>query len=161
MERISARDVVRTWEKMSNLSPTNIPALIEEFSDQQPLILAYLLAVGEREFNQDEKELLLYLGTTVWQMMSRTETAPVQITEETLETIESSNLQMLEYLEGESDEDFIATVETIYSNYNQPDVLRHIVETLMEDEDDFVREDRKGMMLIYLKTVIDCFDKSL
>jgi len=82
------------------------------------------------------------------------------VTEETLDAVDDSNTKMLEYLENESEFDFIDTVETIFKNYNQPGVMRYVVEALMEDTEDYtLREAMKGVMLIYLKTVIDCFDK--
>lgn len=161
MKPISSGIVEKTWKKLSSMSPLKAPRLINDMSKQQPLILAYLMAAGEDMLNQDEKELLLYLGVVVWQIMSQGSAPLPKVTEETLDAIENSNVKMLEYLEGESEIDFIETVENIFTNYNQTEVLKYVVEALMEEEDEesFIRDEVKGIMLIYLKTVIDCFDK--
>ncbi|MBC8484906.1 MAG: hypothetical protein H8D45_02575 [Bacteroidetes bacterium] len=82
------------------------------------------------------------------------------ITEQTLDEVEESNIKMIEYLEGESEAGFKYSVEMITNNYNQPEVLRYVVEALMEEEEEgcLIRDENKGLMTINLKTVIDCFD---
>jgi len=138
-----------------------MPKLINLMSREQPFILTYLMAIDNAILNQDERELLFYLGVVVWQIMSQGSTPLPKVTQETLDEVEESNTKMLEYLEGESETSFIETVETIVKNYNQPEVLRYVIEALMEesDEESLIRDEYKGMMMINLKTVIDCFDK--
>jgi len=77
-----------------------------------------------------------------------------------IKKIEDKNFNMLEYLEGETETDFFATVATIIENYNQPEVLKYVVEALMEEDGEAVaiRNENAGIMMIYLKTVLDCFD---
>jgi hypothetical protein len=145
---------------MGTMPPHQMPKLIDRISKQQPLVLAYLLATGEQLFNQDERELFLYLGVVVWQIMSRGNKPLSKVTEATLDRMEENNMKMLEYLEGESEADFIEAVEKMLKNYNQQEVLKYVIEALMEDEEDFfITDESKGLMLLYLKTVIDCFDK--
>jgi len=143
------------------MSPQEMPKLINLMSREQPFILTYLMAIDNAILNQDERELLFYLGVVVWQIMSQGSTPLPKVTQETLDEVEESNTKMLEYLEGESETSFIETVETIVKNYNQPEVLRYVIEALMEesDEESLIRDEYKGMMMINLKTVIDCFDK--
>ncbi|MGQ9498721.1 MAG: hypothetical protein ACUVSP_10670 [Desulfotomaculales bacterium] len=43
--------------------------MVNQMSRQQPAVLAYLLAAGEGLLNEDEQELLFYLGVVVWQIM--------------------------------------------------------------------------------------------
>ena len=161
MNKISGDIVENTWREMSVLSPLKYPKLVNKLSKEQPVILAYFLAVGDEFLNKDEQELLLYLGLVVWRVMSKGDTPIPQVTEKMVEEAEDKNIKMLEYLDGESESGFIDTVETIIENYNQPEVLQFVVEALIEEdeEDDAnIREESIGMMMIYLKTVIDCFD---
>ena len=46
------------------------------------------------------------------------------------------------------------------SGYSQPEVLKYVVEAIMEqpDEDCVIRDENLGVMFLDLKTVIDCFD---
>ena len=161
MNKISAEIVERTWKEMSTMSPLNYPKLINKFSKEQPFILTYLIAVDGQQFNEDERELLLYLGVVIWMMMSRGNNPLPKVTEKIIDDAEEKNIKMLEYLEGETETDFYETTDTILQDYNQPEVLRYVVEALMEDDDEDVdiQEENFGLMMIYLKTVIDCFDK--
>lgn len=161
MKPISADVVEKTWEKIGGMSPSQVKRLIKRMIKEQPLILAYLLAADEDVLNQDERELLLYLGTVVWQIMRQGDTPLPKITEKVLDDAAESNVKMLEYLEGESDDVFMDTVEKIMDDYPQPEVLWYVVDALMEgpEEGCLIREENKGLMMLHLKTVIDCFSK--
>ena len=161
MKPISASIVKKTWRKMEKISPDEARQFVNLMSREQPFILVYLMAIGGDTLNQDERELLLYLGIVIWQIMLQGDTPLPKITRETLDNVEKSNMKMLEYLEGESDVDFVETVEKIVANYPQPEILKYVLEALMEkpEGNSLIRDINKGAMFIYLKTVIDCFSK--
>lgn len=71
MKPISSDIVEKTWEKMEETPPQKAWEIIEVMRRQQPFVLAYLMAVGGDMFNQAERELLLYLGVVIWQIMSQ------------------------------------------------------------------------------------------
>ncbi len=161
MNPISSDIVEKIWKKAGGISPEKGPEMIKRMSKQQPLILAYLMSTGDDVLSQEERELLLYLGVDVWQIMFQGTTQLPKVTEKVLDEIEDSNMKMLEYLEDESEGGFIDTVEKIINNYNQREVLRYVVEAIMEEpeEGSMIGDENTGIMMIYLKTVIDCFDK--
>jgi len=161
MNKIPAETVERTWKEMSTMSPLNYPKLIDKFSKEQPIVLTYLIAVGDEQFNEDERQLLLYLGVVVWMIMSRGNKALPRVTEKMIDEAEKKNIKMLEYLEDETVTGFYDTTATILEGYNQPELLRYVVAALMEEHEEEVdiREENIGIMMIYLKTVIDCFDE--
>lgn len=161
MNTISAEIVERTWQEIATMPPANYPKIINQFAKEQPFILGYLMSVDEEQFNEDERELLFYLGTVVWRMMSQGHKPLQKVTEEMIFEAEDNNFRMLQYLEGEDETEFYDTTAKMLQSYNQPEVLRYVVEALMEEDEQGVniREDNVGMMMIYLKTVIDCFDK--
>lgn len=158
MKKITDEIVEMTWKRIGGMSASQIPELIQQMQRQQPVILVYLMASGGDTLNGEERELLLYLGVVVWQIMLQGDIQPPQVSEETLAEAETSNTKMLEYLGGESESNFIETTKVILNNYAQPEVLRYVTEVLMEDDEDLVREDNKGMICIFLKTVIDCLN---
>lgn len=84
-----------------------------------------------------------------------------KITGDTLDGVEKANIEMLEYLAGESETDFMDTLRQVVNNYPQPEVLKYVVEALVEkpEEGSLIREEKKGYILIYLKTIIDCFSR--
>lgn len=160
MEPIPSEVVDKTWKRVASTSPRNAPKLVKLMTKEQPAILAYLLAVDNDVFNRDERELLLYLGVVVWQIMSQGSKALSMITEEILDDAEARNVKMAEYLQGETDDDFTETTRNIIGNYRQAEVLRYVVEAIMEEPEKgcHIRDDNRGFMLLDLKTVIDCFD---
>lgn len=161
MDTISSEIVEETYKKIGGMPPQEAPKMVNRMSKQQPLVLAYLMATGHDILNQDERELLLYLGIVVWQIMNQGTKSLPEITEKILDKTEDSNMKMLEYLDDESESGFIDTLEKIINNYNQPEVLRYVVEALVEEpnEESMVRDENIGIMMIFLKTVIDSFDK--
>lgn len=161
MNPISSEIVEKTWKEIGGQSPETAPEMIKHMTKKQPVILAHLMASGHDILNRDERELLLYLGIVIWQIMLQGDTPLPKVTEKTLEDIDKSNMKMLEYLEGESDTGFIETTEQLFKDYLQPEVLKYVIEAIMEEphEDCQIRDEYKGIMVIYLKTIIDCFNK--
>jgi hypothetical protein len=162
MNPIPSEVVEKTWKRVGSMSPLQGQKMINEMSKQQPVILAYLLAAGDDLLNQDERELLLYLGVVVWQIMIQGNNAPLpKVTEKALDKAERKNMKMLERFAGKAFDQMEKGVEAMFRNYNQREVLKYVVEALMEDPEEgcFIREENKGIMMVFLKTVIDCFDR--
>ena len=162
MNSISSDIVEKTWNEIGGQAPEKGQEMIKHMSKEQPIIFAYLMSTGDDILNQDEKELLLYLGVVVWQIMSQGTASLPGITSKIMEEAEDLNMKMLVYLEGEPETTFMNTVEKMINNYNQPEVLRYVLEALMEEEPEeecMIRDENIGIIMIFLKTVIDCFDK--
>ncbi len=159
MKPIAADIVDNTWQRVSALPDHDAPRLIQRMSREQPAVLAYLMAVDNDLFNDDERKLLLFLGVVVWQIMLQGSKRLRPITEEMLEKAKARNLKMSEYLQKESAGGFEEATRTIVSNYSQPEVLRYIVEALMGEPEEgcIIRDEYKGIMMLDLKTIIDCF----
>lgn len=164
MNPISASTIESRNAQISNLSEEALEELIDQASEQQPFMLAYLMAAGETEFNPAEQELLLYTGIMVWQIMRKEDQKLGSVTEEALETAEETNRLLIEYLEGEAEVDLFETVETVIGSYNQGDLFRFIIETIMDEEEggysdeEPIRSPMKGMLIFYLKILVDCLD---
>lgn len=160
MKPITQEIVEKTWQKISGLEDEKMALLRAQMDQEQPGVLSYLMAAGDDLLNEDERELLLYLGTVVWQIMLQGSRSLRRVTIPQLEFAENANFSTLDDLSGESPADLIAAVEEMVASYSQPEVLKYVIEALMEEDDEEIdiTEDGKGLMLIYLKTVIDCFD---
>lgn len=128
MDPIPVEIVERTWQRMAALSPRHAPKLIQRMAKEQPTVLAYLMATDDDILNPDERQLLLYLGVVVWQMMSQGSKPLPTITEKILDDVETRNIKMAEYLQNETESDFVEVTTTIINSYRQPEVLRYVVE---------------------------------
>ena len=166
MKPIPAETVERRQARIANLPEEALEELIDRASDEQPFMLAYLMAAGEAEFNSSEQELLLYVGVVIWQIMREEQEQMRALSEEDLETAEETNRQLIEYLEGEPEHELLETVETVIGGYSQGPLLRFVIESVMdEDEEAYddmepVRDEMKGMLIFYLKILIDCLDEA-
>jgi hypothetical protein len=163
MQTISEAIVERTWKRMARMPVDEMPKLVERMEKAQPEIMAFLMGVDYDVFNQDERELLFYLGTVIWEMMRQGTPPPKRVNEKRMDKFIDRTDQMAEYLMDESAEDFEAVVTQIFKNHNQINVLRYVVEALFEMEDDTeytdVREEMKGLIFINLKTVVEALDQ--
>jgi len=130
---------------------------------QQPFILTYLMATGNDILLMQEREALLFMGVMLWQIVHAVHDTIPQISGEDLDECEAKNVKMLEYLAGEPERDFMDTVEKIMAKYHQPELLRFIIDRLMEETDKGIEisDDNVGMMVIYLKSIIDCLDVAI
>ena len=70
-EPVSDALVAEVWQEMAVMSASQIPGLIDQMQDEQPVLLAFLLALEGDELPQEEFEVILDLGIAVWQMMKR------------------------------------------------------------------------------------------
>ena len=159
MDQITSEIVEETWKRMAAMSEREAQELAKLFVKQQPVVASYLLVVDSDVLNQDERQLLFYLGTVVWQMMSQGKTPLPTVTEDDLFRAEDTNIKMVEYLQGETESGFRQVTETILNSHQQPEVLRYVIEALMEEPEEgcIIRDENLGIMFLDLKTVIDCF----
>jgi hypothetical protein len=164
MQTLSEKIVERTWQHMAQMPLHEVPQVVERLEREQPEILAFLLAADYDVLNQDERELLLYLGTAIWEMMRQGTPRPKRVGEKRMDRCIERTDQMAEYLMGESPGDFEDAVKQIFKGHNQINVLRYAVEALFEmeeeeEEETGVREEMKGLIFMSLKTVVEALDQ--
>ncbi|SEH07578.1 hypothetical protein [Candidatus Venteria ishoeyi] len=163
MKVISIEEIEEYLNEIDNTPEKEIEAIVIRMSEEQGYALTYLMAVGGDSFDEDEHEAFFYLGFSIWYIMEKINSNMPMITEEEIDSVEQNNFKMLDVMSDETEAEITKLIEIIVENYNQPNLFGYIVESLMEEEDDdgdpLFREENSGMMLIYLKTVVDCFDK--
>lgn len=156
MKPISFETVEQTWQQSSQMAPQEGKRMVKQVNAVQPAVLAYLLSAGDDFLNQDEKELLLYLGLVVWRIMSKGSGQLPTVSQKMLRQKEEGNIKLVKKIETAP-----KGIDQFLTEYNQPEVLRYVVDALNEEnpaDGALIKEENKGMMMIYLKTVIDCFD---
>ncbi|HEX2958554.1 MAG TPA: hypothetical protein VHO70_17085 [Chitinispirillaceae bacterium] len=161
MKTLSTEVIDQQWKSIETMNLDDVPDFITDLGRSQPYVLTYLMATGEDILNQKEREILLFMGIMVWNITKLCINEPMEILSDKLLDCEKKNVAMLEYLAGEPDTDFIDTVDGIMSKYHQHTLLKYIIDRLMEDykeEHSAVREENIGMIVIYIKSLIDCLD---
>ncbi len=163
MQTISEEIVERTWRKMAAMPSQDMPKLLEKMEKEQPEIMAFLMAIDHDMLNQDERELLFYLGMVVWQIMREGTPRPKRVSAQRLDELVVSTAKIVESFMTESPGDFMAVMARMFKDHHQINVLRYIVEALFELEADAerteAREEMKGVVFKNLKIVLEALDQ--
>ena len=92
---ISAEIVERAWQRVAALPPQRARELSERIAREQPIVTAYLLAIGDAVFDQHEAELILYIGLVVWQIMEQAGRPLRRVTAATIDQAEAANQEFM------------------------------------------------------------------
>lgn len=165
MKKIDFDTIELASEEINELDDQKVDALIEKFSNEQPYIMTYLMAIYDEDLSEEERELLFFIGIKIWYTFLKIAKNIPIITEEEIDNAEADNDDMLNYLEAEDEEGFESFTESLMENYAQSELFNFALAGLMDDEEEDdaynISEEVRGAMLIALKTVIDCFDKKI
>lgn len=154
MKQITTARVKNVNREMSGMTSSQGSGLVQKMAKNQPYLLAYLATVEKESFSEEERSLLLYLGTLIWYAMNKATRGMKKISEEDIEIAEANNLTLLENLEGNP----AASLSSLLQNYNQTHLLT-FVEALAQQKERCFRPQTAGLALVHLKTVIDCLDQ--
>jgi hypothetical protein len=135
-DQISLETVTDTWQRMAETPLEEAQHLIDQMENEQPIILVYLLALDEYPFDQSEREIIFYIGTVLWQIMKQSQRRLLPVIEESVQRAEEENINILELLSEDTDADFFSATKSLIDQYPEPEVLRYLVEALMEDIED-------------------------
>jgi hypothetical protein len=157
MQVIQAEIVDQIWSRIAGFNEEKAMQLIEQLNDEQPELLAYLMAAPE-DFEDNEAEQMLYVGVVLWQIIKNANSNLGHISAELLQDLEDENVAMMDRLSEESEGDSMVLVEEMIQHYPQPHVLVSVSEALIsddEDPEDGVSDNARGFMMLMLKTALD------
>ncbi len=160
---ISFESVTQTVEKISAMTIEQTQTLAMQMSEEQPYVLVYLLTACENEaFTNDESELFFFVGSVLWQVMRQNPNGKRQISEKNILNATKVNESLLKKMATDSEGDFFSVSEKIVLNSPEPEVLRYITDSLMEEDDEILdkpsfRDDKLGVAFLHLKIVLDAF----
>lgn len=161
---ISAEIVIQTWQQMAQTPVSELPRLMEQMGAEQPAIVAYLLAADRLPFNRNERELIFYIGIVVWQIMKQSERPLREVTHKKLMQAEDANEDLMERLGPGTGADSARLTQLLAFKYPEPEVLRYIVEAIVEEpqpDETPIRDEYRGLAYVYLRTALDAFVASL
>ncbi len=164
MEGYIPAEVVReTWQQVANSELDHAHELVAELQKEQPFILLYLTDMEGTPFNQNESEIIFFLGLVIWQIMKKGSNKLRQVTVQKLMKAEDANYEFLDLLSQDTEGDFESATLNMLESYQEPEVLRYVVEAIMEEpdeddpEDEPIRDENRGLAFVIIKTVLDAF----
>ncbi len=161
MDKISAENVEKAYAAICGLTSQEAYRLSYDFQKNQPLLVAYLSTVDKAILNQEEIELLFYLGAIAWKIMSLVNNKIPEANQDSLLLIESSNQKLAESLRSTDCVKFADVIKALLKDCSQPEVLRYIIAALMDEDkaENSVRDENLGIIITDLKTVIEYLDR--
>jgi hypothetical protein len=161
---ISAETVTQTWQRLGDLDEIQAQQMGGQMTLEQPYVQVYLLAMSEQpEFDENEGQIFFYVGTVVWQIMKQSPKQLREVTPAELERAEKANERFFETLSSDTEADFLSATKTMLEAHPEPEVLRYVVEAIMEEDEEYdpddppIRDENRGLAFLYLKVVLDAF----
>ncbi len=151
-------------EELSQYSDAALEGLVEQFSQEQPALMSYLMDIYEEDLDEDERELLFFTGLQIWHIYKEVFGSLPTIESESIEEVEMDHEDMLSYLSEESEEGFANFADTLIEDYPQGDLLQFVLISIVEEEveeEPLIYEDNKGLFFIALKIIIDILQKNI
>jgi hypothetical protein len=162
MITISENIVEEVWQAAKEWSDDDMAKVVGDMSDDQPLLMAYLISAGEKLLNDVEQELMFFFGILLWQMMSKGATDEEELpemNEAALAAAEENNARLMGFFDDQASSEMRKQLNEILASYNQPNLLNFVVEVVVEAlEDGDIEMASYGPMILYLKVVIDGLD---
>jgi len=157
MEPLSEELVDETWEGFAGYSDEQAYEEAQMVGKSQPEILAFIMEMTE-DLDQEIRELAIYMFFVIHRMFNNGYGRKIQkVTSDEIITCYEDNEKLLESLGG-AHEKFFERIARVQMS-SQPYVIRYIVETLFEadQEEDplLLGEEDMGYLFLLMKTVVD------
>ena len=160
MQTISFEVVDQAWDKFCDWTEEHTETRVKEISDVQPLLMVYLMAVGEDVFSDDEQESLFSLGVFVWHLLDE-HGCKAEVTETILDEVEGGYAELLEELNDLPVEVYSERLNQQVNSHSQAPLMNYLLDVLGNDVDEeMISDENAGMMFTILQVVIDTLVKA-
>ncbi len=168
MQTIPITAIDDAWEELNEAEdqdhdddgdPQGEPAIVAEFAEEQPHVLAFLVAGEETIEKMDDRGILIFYGMWAWLSFKYNGRSETLVTEQSLHTAFERNMQEMKKLEADVGNVSHKSMRAMTANYPQMPLLGAIIQNLAEGdvETEGREDDLSGMILIYAKSVVDAF----
>jgi hypothetical protein len=159
MKTIPDKAIEKIWKRVTEATPEDAQAMLDRMARAQPYAFAYLMAVDETLYDDEQRGQLLLIGLVLWEVLRKDATDRVIAIDE-IQAAEAANIKFLESLDAGSEMDYVNGMQDLVASYNQMPLLGAVMEALMEgnEEEPELADENLGLALVHLKSVIDCLD---
>lgn len=161
MEPLSEALVDETWERFAGYTDSQAYEEAQAVGKNQPEILAFIMEMTE-DLDQEIRELAIYMFFVIHRMFQDGYGKKIRkVNSDEIIDCYEGNEKLLESLGG-AHEKFFERIARMQMS-SQPYVIRYIVETLFEadQEEDpvLLGEEDMGYLFLLMKTVVDVLNK--
>ena len=148
------------WDVFFDENEEKIQERIGLMSEQQPLLMVYLMSIGEDVMTEDEQESLFAYGAFAWNMLEQNG-CKTEVTETILDEVEGQYAEMLDELEEQPPEVYVERINKMLESHNQSPLLNYILDVLdTEVEEEITGEENAGMMFTIIQVTVDTLLKA-
>ena len=160
MKSLSATDIQKLASQFKLMEAKDLQKLGMQFLKKQPLAYEYVLAKSETTpFNQDEKELLLYLSIMCHSMVTHAippVPKPKKVPLANFEESEILNLMLFTGLEDAPNDKLYAKYDELGKEHVQPEIAKFLLEAIWHDESGAkIQEPNRHYLMRILLSLLD------
>lgn len=133
--------------------------IAQQFADQQPAAMGYLMSRAENFNNDEEAELLLYIGNVIYLSCKKSKDDLSAMSAETIDKAEQVFLNQMRAIADMSEEDARAGFGPIFEA--QPDLSTYLVGWIEQLTEDGVDEESINAMYSILQVLVNAFDMAM
>jgi hypothetical protein len=161
---ISMETIDEIWQNLAEMQEDEAVHIVEQMTAEQPHLQSFLLSLDEEDFNQEEQEIIFFLGNVLWEIMRQSYPQMGMVTEDTIDQAEDENMNFMESIETEDPNAMEGIIMNMLETYPEPAVLSYLLESLMEESEDpeeiDIDDEMKGAAFLHLKIALDAMIKT-
>lgn len=148
------------WHEIYDTTEERAGALLEAFYKEQPDLAAYLATAEEEISVMDDRGFLMLYGVWIWYAFKLNGRDSTRVTVSAVEAAADRNFADAMRLQEEQTKLVMDASRDFRREFRQQAMLGAIVNDIMEGnmEGESRQDDITGMMVLCVKTVIDCLD---
>ncbi len=150
-QRIDEKTLERAAEGLEG-TEEKIAATLDEFRQEQPVVLAYLTSENFEALSQKEQEYMLYIAQVLW-LAIREAIGPLdEVPGEALAEAEDRNWELLA---ASPKRLFHERLDVFFDQSAEEDLLAFLEDALSDEEDGFSTREGREAMFVSLKSIAD------
>lgn len=139
--------------------PEDAIRIAQQFADQQPAAMGYLMSRAENLNGDEEAELLLYIGNVIYLSCKKSKDDLPAMSADTIDKAEEVFLNQMRAIADMSEEDARAGFGPIFEA--QPDLSTYLVGWIEQLTEDNVDEESINAMYSILQVLVNAFDMAM
>jgi hypothetical protein len=128
----------------------------QQFADDQPFVMSYLMARADDLNSDDTAELLLYIGNVIYLSVKKVHPSLGTLDAQIIDAAEETFLGQMKAISQMSEEEAVSGYEPIFSA--QPDLSTYLIGWVEQLSEDGEEEESINSLYSVLQVLVNAFD---
>ncbi|QQS27896.1 MAG: hypothetical protein IPM47_13560 [Sphingobacteriales bacterium] len=153
MKFITEKNILKGIETIDALSDDSFINFFENFTKEQPDLVAYIISSSEEHLNDEEGQFLLLNILLFWYVTKIAEVELPVISMDTIIKSEESNNVLFEAIFGENDEEYILNSDDLIEGHPQSELMYFAINATFNNDE--MEEAAQNIIFALSKVIID------